>query len=156
MPFLSILIVTVGFICTSGIATQLRTLQRLDGVGMNSLWVAGIDIYAMVKECVLQQKPTGMVVDIKLHTITWTRLVRSFTSLAHPGFYVIKNDYGMCLSVHENKDRNGAPVFVSDSNPTRDSSGNGYITSSHIINMGNFKCILLNMCMLAFKISYSF
>jgi len=38
-------------------------------------------------------------------------------SLAHPGFFVIENDYGKCLSVPENKDRNGAQIFVSDCNP---------------------------------------
>jgi len=39
-------------------------------------------------------------------------------SLSYPGFYVIKNDHGKCLSVPENKDRNGAEIWASDCNPS--------------------------------------
>ncbi len=56
------------------------------------------------------------------HLITWDyydehgqrfSLVESKT---FPGFYTIKNDHGKCLSVPENKDRDGAEIWVSDCN----------------------------------------
>jgi len=38
-------------------------------------------------------------------------------SLTHPGFYIIKNDHGKCLSVKGNTNRIGAEVLASDCNP---------------------------------------
>ena len=35
-------------------------------------------------------------------------------SLAHPGFYVIQNDYGRCLSVNGNTNQTGAQIWVRD------------------------------------------
>ena len=37
--------------------------------------------------------------------------------LAHPGFYVIKNDYGKCLSVNGNTNQTGAQIWTRDCNP---------------------------------------
>ena len=37
-------------------------------------------------------------------------------SLAHPGFHVIKNDHGKCLSVKGNRNEIGAEIWVNDCN----------------------------------------
>ncbi len=37
-------------------------------------------------------------------------------SLGHPGFYVIKNDHGKCLSVKENSNQTGAQIWSNDCN----------------------------------------
>ncbi len=36
----------------------------------------------------------------------------------HPGFYVIKNDYGKCLSVEGNANKTGAKIWANDCNPS--------------------------------------
>jgi len=36
----------------------------------------------------------------------------------HPGFYIIKNDHGKCLSVNGNTNKNGAHIWVNDCNPS--------------------------------------
>ena len=38
-------------------------------------------------------------------------------SLFRPGFYIIKNDHGKCLSVPTNENRNGAEIWASDCDP---------------------------------------
>jgi len=40
-------------------------------------------------------------------------------SLTHPGFYIIKNDHGKCLSVEENMNRTGARIWAEDCNPSK-------------------------------------
>lgn len=40
-----------------------------------------------------------------------------FDLLAHPGFYVIRNDHGKCLSVLEKTNRTKAPIWAIDCNP---------------------------------------
>jgi len=37
--------------------------------------------------------------------------------LAHPGFYVIKNDHRKCLAVKGNTNQNGAEIWADDCNP---------------------------------------
>jgi len=37
-------------------------------------------------------------------------------SLAHPGFYLIRNDHGKCMAVPGNTDRNGAEIHARDCN----------------------------------------
>jgi len=39
-----------------------------------------------------------------------------FDSLTYPGFYIIKDDFGKCVSVPENLDRNGAEIWASRCN----------------------------------------
>ena len=39
-------------------------------------------------------------------------------SLTHPGFYVIKNDHGKCLSVKGNTNQTGAEIWADDCNPS--------------------------------------
>ncbi len=65
--------------------------------------------------------------------------------LAYPGFYIIKNDFGKCISVHDKTNRNGAEIWTNDCNPKEAGQrwkwSNGTICS-HAIRMG--KCSLLN------------
>ena len=39
-------------------------------------------------------------------------------SVAHPGFYIIKNDHGKCLSVRGNTNQIGAQIWSNDCNPS--------------------------------------
>ena len=39
-------------------------------------------------------------------------------SLAYPGFFVIKNDHGKCLSVQGNTNQTGAQIWSNDCNPS--------------------------------------
>ena len=43
-----------------------------------------------------------------------------FDSLTHPGFYVIKNDHGKCLSVQGNTNQTGAQIWSNDCNPSEE------------------------------------
>ena len=40
-------------------------------------------------------------------------------SLTHPGFYVIKNDHGKCLSVQGNTNKTGAQIWADDCKPSK-------------------------------------
>jgi len=39
-------------------------------------------------------------------------------SLTHPGFYIIQNDYGRCLSVGGNTNQSGAKIMIEGCNPS--------------------------------------
>jgi len=39
-------------------------------------------------------------------------------SSSHPGFYVVKNDFGKCLSVQGNTNKTGAEIWADDCNPS--------------------------------------
>ena len=40
-------------------------------------------------------------------------------SLTHPGFYVVKNDYGKCLTVEKNSNKTKAYIWADNCNPSK-------------------------------------
>jgi len=72
-------------------------------------------------------------------------------SLTYPGFYIIKNDHGKCLSVPANTKRTGAEIWVDDFNPSKAGQRNG-ITSSHVISRETHICMYIYIFKFHFRL----
>ena len=63
--------------------TAIRMTKQCFGAGTNCLWVAGIDIYAMVTVCVLPRLMILLTIRFRLHIFIMTSMVKGLTYLIH-------------------------------------------------------------------------
>lgn len=109
-------------ICTKGIA--IRQMTRCYGVGTkNSLGSRGRHICNGRGMCVatISNLEWSMHILTYYHTNEHGQRFTVSDLLSHPGFYVIQNDYGLCLSVDGDTNQTGAPIWVNHCNPANPS-----------------------------------
>ena len=123
--------------------TAIRMTKRCSGAGTKRLWVAGIDIYVMVMECVLPRLTMLPKMRFRLHFITWSSMPKGLTYCIP---WLIQDSTLLRMIVGN--------VFPSKETPVKPepkfgpmiailwrqaSAGNGVICNHHIINMGIWK-----------------
>jgi len=64
-------------------------------------------------QCVVSNNNNARLIG-QTHTAEETQMFNFTDSLVHPGFYLIKNEYGKCISVYGNTNQTRAEILTAD------------------------------------------
>ena len=126
--------------------TVIQMTTRCFGAGTKCPWVAGIDIYVMVTECVLPRLIILLIIRFRLHIIIMTNMLKDLTYSIHWLILdstllrmIMKNASPFKETRIKTEPKFGPMIAILR---RRVSAGNGKICNHYVSDIGIWKCKL--------------